>query len=118
MGKQKKAAPTKKTQDPSCAAKNRKLKAARHEKRVLMFQLRATETEKLLASAMSILGLRKAGVKRLVGTLNFNRLSDVVENKYLNSSWFIARELSKQEKKNVRKNIPSKASTEEKTVAI
>lgn len=118
MGKQKKAA-VKKVRDTSCSARNKKLKADRHQKLVTMFQLRSIETEKLLTQARELLHVgSKAGVKRVVGTLNFNRLSDVVQNQYLNASWFIERTLRQQEKKNVRKSISSKTSTEEKTVAI
>jgi hypothetical protein len=117
MGKQAKTS-VKKVRDTTCSVLNKKLKAERHQKLVSKFQLRSIETEKLLTQARELLHVgSKAGVKRVVGTLNFNRLSDVVQNQYLNASWYIKRQLSQQEKKNVRKSISSKASTEEKVIA-
>jgi len=116
MGKQK-SATTKKTQNPVFAAKNRKLKQERHEKRLLMFNERADETDKLLVLAQNLLHINtKAGIKRLVGTLNFNRLTDIKNNTYLRSGWFIKRELKLQEKKYVRKSILQKTPTKNETI--
>ena len=78
---------------------NKKAKQERHVKKVLHEEERAQLRDKLLEQALSITGLKKAGLKRIVGTLNVNRLADVVNNVYLTSTWYTTRELRREERK-------------------
>ena len=79
-----------------------KKRQQKHQDRIALAQIKAQEREELLEKALSSLCLKKAGLKRLIGTLNTRRIRAVVDNKYLVAPWFIGRTERRQEKKYVR----------------
>ena len=93
-------------------SKNVARRQKKHQNIIALAQIKGIEREELLSKALASLGLKKAGLKRLIGTLNTRRLRAVVENKYLNALWFLDRVLKKQEKKYVKRSSPKKVNNE------
>ena len=90
--------------NPIKTPRNKAKRQDRRTKELMDIEVRAQECDQLLEKAMKILNLKKAGIKRIVGTLNRQRLRDVVENTYLNSKWYLDRE-SRKESKHVHTRV-------------
>lgn len=110
-GKKKKA---KYTSNPASVMLNKKAKQERHIKKLEKILKKAMERDKLLISAIAVLNINKSSLRRLMGTLNTRRLRAVIDNKYLNSQWFISRELRRRKMKHENKH-PYKRTTEKDT---
>jgi hypothetical protein len=79
-----------------------KRRQERHLLQVEKFKENKIVRDELLLKAKSITGLGTIGLQRLIGTLNINRLTDVVENRYLNAPWYLLRQ-KKAEDSNAKK---------------
>lgn len=87
-------------------SKNKARRQKKHQDRIALAQIKGIEREELLEKALTSLSLKKAALKRLIGTLNLRRVRAVVENKYLTAPWFVGRTERRQERKYVRKLSP------------
>jgi hypothetical protein len=66
-------------------------KTARNQKRTLKVQARKQLRLDLIEKCYGKLGVKRSELQKIVGTLNINRLSDVIDDIYLDSAWYKAR---------------------------
>jgi len=91
--------PRKRKANPLVTVRHKERKQKKHQTKLLILQGRKIIRDILLEKAKIITKLGSIGLKRLVGTLNIHRLTDIVENKYFNAPWYLLRQKKVKERK-------------------
>lgn len=85
--------------------KNKERKQKAHQRRMNRQLERSDIREELLAKTLSKLKVNTYQLKRLIGTPNIKRLTDIVEDKYLDAQWYLDRKKREQEKKDAKNKV-------------
>lgn len=91
--------------------KNKELRKIRSEKLIVKQGIKSEKRKELMAQAMTKLKLNSYRLKRLIGTPNIKRLTDVIEDRYLDAQWYLDRKKREQEKQDAKLKVRSNNKT-------
>lgn len=83
--------------------RNRELKAAKHRRKINKQVELSEERLALVDSCKAKLGYGSVRLQRLIGTLNIRRLSEVMNDTYLDADWFKDRQKRKEAKNEIQR---------------
>lgn len=86
--------------NPAMTAIHKKERQVQHQKRIEKFRERRIVRDKLLQKAQELTQKTEGQLRKIIGTLNVNRLLKFVDGSYINAPWYLLRMKKAEEKKN------------------